>query len=150
MQMTIDRFLSYCPEAQLKNHAIFDTSAKLCRNIYIFRLVISLYSAKLNFPISASQQRMKFLHQDPPQSYLSSKFAANLCHHSHQSPLAVTQLQELLFLSSQVITVVSSSIVKNVPLKMRKRCVAARCKRQLTLRKIFRCIRFRSLARNAR
>ena len=45
--------------------------------------------------------------------------------------------------------VVSFSIMENIPWKMPESCVAARCKRSLTLRRIYRCIRFRSLARNA-
>ena len=41
------RSVAYCernpssPAALLKNHAIFDTNVKLCRNIHIPRLVIS-------------------------------------------------------------------------------------------------------------
>ena len=47
-------------DLQPQNYAIFDTSTKLCRNIYVHRPVNSRYSAQLNFLVPASQQQMKF------------------------------------------------------------------------------------------
>ena len=54
---------------------IFDTSAKLCWNIYIPRLVISWYSAlSLLFQFQLVSSEWNFQTREPPQSYFSCSF----------------------------------------------------------------------------